>query len=552
MEIRSRGAEMTDEMLYIVLPIVLFLINLIITLILRKTDNIKRGLTNIRRLTDNYRNEIDNKTSAFHSVLGEIEERFSKQESEVQSLLTTAGNEINNIKSYNEDLASLRQSMDSYRSALAGLNNLTTSADTKISQIEKDVEKLELVENKIKSFQIDIKDAEEYLAHHENTIIQLQKDTVKQLEDSVSSFKIQADKILKESKDVILLYNNELEAKAEALHKASLEIDSSSEKMLSVIGDRSREQQVLSNQINNLTQTRDELNRKIREINLEIEEKKAFANQLEDMTRSENLHLAKLKENVKQYQNTISLYENQAKRTQEVVIEPKVEPKNEVRTEERASQAYGARYVGTSGQGATYAQSGAGSAKNYSAASNSDSGSRTVWGSGSVARNSVDSVRKADLGYSGSSGNAFSGNISDADAGSGYASSGNISGGAPKEDPYLNAGLRMTQANAKHESSDSENPDGNSNNFGNEVFRRGNSHNETGLSDSSSVGSSYGTDEVKEERPAVITFNDDFTESGFSTSGFGNQDDYKGNQIVIKDSPRQKLEYYGKEEEIVF
>ena len=455
---------MTDEMIYIILPIVLFIINLIIVLILRKADSIKHGLTNIRRLTDSYRNEIENKTNAFHTELEDIEGRFSKAETELRTLLSTVGTEISNIKTYNEDLSSLRQSMDSYREALAALAKLTNTADTKVSQIEEDVLRLENVENKIKSFQLEMKDAEEYLNHHESTVIQLQKDAVSQLENSIAGFKVHSDKILKESKDTILLYNNELEHKAEALHKASLEIDASSEKMLSIMGDRARDQQMLAQQISNLTQTREDLIRKIREINSEIEEKKAFSNQLDEMTRSENLHLAKLKENVKQYQNTISLYENQAKRTQDVVIEPK-------------SEGFSARNTGYSADTARQVSAGAGTSIPEPKAEPTERGSAPENESVSPAetQNDVPAFTPEPKVVS-SYGIPQNSDVSTKET----ENAGALDSEVVKEDPYLNAGLRMMHQNSQ------------------------------------------------------------------------SSEDYDGTQIIIKDSPKQKLEYYGKEEEIVF
>ena len=291
-----------DQMLVILLPVVLFFINLMIIIVLRESDNRKKGITNIKKLTDRYKTELENHSNDFRSEVADIENRIAKNDSQLKELIQTATAEINNIKTYCDDMATLRHSMDTYREALAGLAKLTTDADTKIAQVENDLQRLESVKNMIDTFKLDMKDADEHLKQHENTVIQLQKDTISQLEDSLSAFKIQAEKTLEETKTTVIQYNEALEEKVDSAKAVTNKLQESSIELLDSLGDRSADQKLLADQIEELTRSRNELSKDLSELNRQVEEKRSFAAQLDDVAREENMRLNRLKESIKMYE----------------------------------------------------------------------------------------------------------------------------------------------------------------------------------------------------------------------------------------------------------
>lgn len=297
-----------DQMVVIILPIVLFIINLIIILVFRASDSKKRGLTNVRKLTDQYKNEIESRSNAFEVKVEEIERRFGRQDQQLKDLMNTANSELESIKNYNDDMSNLRHSMDTYREALAGLAKLTTDADSKISQIEKDVLRLENVQNIIDSFRLDMNDADAHLKQYETSVIQLQNQTVGQLENSIKSFKVDAEKTLEETKAAVFSFNSALDEKIEATKMVTGQLHTSSVEILQNIGDRLADQHTLSKQIVELSKAKEELSRNLEILNQQIDEKRQFVSQLDQIAREENEKLSLIKNSINTYNNAKSTY----------------------------------------------------------------------------------------------------------------------------------------------------------------------------------------------------------------------------------------------------
>lgn len=320
---------MLEQMTLILLPIVLFIINLVVTLILRESDSRKRGITGVKRLTEQYKSEIEKHIESFRNEVTEIENTISEKDKQLHNLIDTVNGEMIKLGSYQEDMANLRQSMDTYRDALAGLAKLTTDADSKIGLVETDIKRLEDVKTMIDSFRLDMKDADEHLKAHENTVIQMQKDSENNLEQTIDKFKGEADNVLNSAKAKVLKYYDALEEKLKATQKAAEDLHHESVTLLSGLGDRMSEQHVLATQIAQLTKTRNELASNVTSLERQIAEKKSFAAELDEISRSESQKLASIKQEMERLE-TARQFENVITRTP--APEPKPEPQPEPET----------------------------------------------------------------------------------------------------------------------------------------------------------------------------------------------------------------------------
>ncbi len=289
---------MLEQMTFILLPIVLFIINLVVTLILRESDSRKRGLSGVKKLTEQYKAEIDNDLENFRSEVGELENKVAAKDKQLRAIIDDIDKELAKLNSYQDDMANLRQCMDTYRDALAGLAKLTNDADAKTDIIEADVQRLEEVRNMVNTFRLDMKDADEHLKLHENTVIQLQKDTVSQLETFINSYREEAEKMLADTKDSVFRYYDALEEKIGAVKKATEDMQKAGVVLMDSIGDRLNDQHILATQISELRTTRNELASTISDLEKQVQEKKSFASELEEIARAESRRLANIKQEI--------------------------------------------------------------------------------------------------------------------------------------------------------------------------------------------------------------------------------------------------------------
>lgn len=317
---------MFEQMTIYILPIVLFIINLVIILAIRENDSRKRGLTGVKKLTDQFKSEIGKQVDDFRNEVAELDHKVAEKDKQLRGLIQTVGSEIEKLNTYQDDMANLRHCMDTYREALAGLAKLTNDADSKITMVENDVQRLEEVRNMIDSFRLDMKDADEHLKVHESTVIQLQKDTVSELEMSVNNFREEAEKVLAETKTNVLGYCDALEEKVEATKTATGELHNEALALMEGLGDRLNDHHVLATQIAELTKTRNELAATLDVLEKQVAEKKSLAADLDNATREQSDRLASIKLSIDRIENerfeASSLSE---KRTEKPVEEPVAE-----------------------------------------------------------------------------------------------------------------------------------------------------------------------------------------------------------------------------------
>jgi len=252
----------------ILLPIVLFIITLIILMVMRDQDNHKRGVANVRKLTDQLKTEIASHEDEFRAEIAEFDEKLAQKDAQIQSYFQEIDSKLKNIETYATDLGRMKAAMETYREALCGLAKLTQDADSKISSVEDEVERLDEVRKVIDGFKMDMKDADDHLKQHEGTVIQMERDTMNRLEDRCKSlsedFSIKIDRLC-----------DQLDIKVEATRDATETLMNQGAEVLGNIGDRTAEQVQLASQVRELTRQKERLLSEISSLNKTYEEKEA-------------------------------------------------------------------------------------------------------------------------------------------------------------------------------------------------------------------------------------------------------------------------------------
>ena len=178
--------ELVKDLLPILLPIALFIVTLIIIFTLRASDKRNRGLATVKKLLDNYKGDVEASDNNFKQYAIELEQTVSKKDQEVKGLIQTVNGQIGELKSYSEDLVRLKNTMETYRSALEGLAVLTKDADQKVRTVQDEVDRLDKVRAVIDGFKQDMKDADEHLRKHEQQVIQLERESIEHMNQAVS------------------------------------------------------------------------------------------------------------------------------------------------------------------------------------------------------------------------------------------------------------------------------------------------------------------------------------------------------------------------------
>ena len=174
------------DLLPILLPIALFVVTLIIIFTLRSSDKRNRSLATVKKLLDNYKGDVEASDNNFKQYAIELEQTVSKKDQEVKGLIQTVNGQIGELKSYSEDLARLKATMETYRAALEGLAVLTKDADLKVRTVQDEVDRLDKVRAVIDGFKQDMRDADEHLRKHEQQVIQLERESIEHMNQAVS------------------------------------------------------------------------------------------------------------------------------------------------------------------------------------------------------------------------------------------------------------------------------------------------------------------------------------------------------------------------------
>ena len=178
--------ETLEKVLPIALPIALFAVTLIIIFVLRASDKRNRSLATVKKLLDNYKGDVEASDNNFKQYAIELEQTVSKKDQEVKGLIQTVNGQIGELKSYSEDLVRLKNTMETYRSALEGLAVLTKDADQKVQTVQDEADRLDKVRDVIDGFKQDMRDADEHLRKHEQQVIQLERESIEHMNQAVS------------------------------------------------------------------------------------------------------------------------------------------------------------------------------------------------------------------------------------------------------------------------------------------------------------------------------------------------------------------------------
>lgn len=174
-----------SSMLPVLLPIALFVVTLIIIFTLRASDKSSKSLSNVKKLLDIYKGNAEASDNSLKQYATELEQTISKKDAEVKGLIQTVNAQLGELRSYSEDLARLKNAMETYRVALEGLGRLTSDADNKVSEVQKEADRLDKVRAVIDGFRQDMKDADEHLRKHEQRVIQLERESIVRMNDAV-------------------------------------------------------------------------------------------------------------------------------------------------------------------------------------------------------------------------------------------------------------------------------------------------------------------------------------------------------------------------------
>lgn len=301
----------------IALPIVLFVITLIIIFGLRGSDKNTRSLANTKRLVEQIETDVAKADSNFKQEIAEIEAQIGQKEDQVRSLIQTSTTHINTLDSYNDDFGRLGASMQSYRTALAGLQRLTDATRDDVESVKAEVARLEEVRAMIDSFRSDMQEAERELTEHERRVIILERETSDRLKTLAAQLKEESSQNLEAFRNDIEMqvdgrieqvesalsrmtasvesYMNELDQRITATRDATESLNERSLSILGNMGDRAKEQQLLSAQLEELEERKLTLKGDIANLEREINQKSRTVDELTGRAADEIKHLEELK-----------------------------------------------------------------------------------------------------------------------------------------------------------------------------------------------------------------------------------------------------------------
>ena len=301
----------------IALPIVLFVITLIIIFGLRGSDKNTRSLAYTKRMVEQIEASVAKADSNFKQEIAEIEAQIGQKEDQVRSLIQTSTTHINTLDSYNDDFGRLGASMQSYRTALAGLQRLTDSARDDVESVKAEVARLEEVRAMIDSFRADMQEAEKELTEHEKRVISLEHETSESLKSLAAQLREESDQNLEAFRNDIEMqvdgrieqvesalsrmttsvqsYMSELDQRITATRDATESLNERSLSILGNMGDRAKEQLLLSAQLEELEERKLTLKGDIANLEREISQKSRTVDELTGRAADEIRHLEELK-----------------------------------------------------------------------------------------------------------------------------------------------------------------------------------------------------------------------------------------------------------------
>ena len=310
-----------------------FMASVVVFLVMRSVDRKRNRIGNVKRIYERYQSEIDRSNQSFREESTEIESKIAAKSAEVKNLISTLNEQIKEVSSYSDDMARLRTAMQTFKNALEGLGRLSVDAEQKVEEVTQDAARLEEVRKDIEQFKVDIREAEDALVRHEETVTNLEKNSMAKFEAAISSLELkqqqaleltnsEADRIADEkinfvqssletlrkaSEDALF----SIEDRLDSMKKASDILSDGGKEILEKICERSSEMLLASETVESLARERDKLEKQI----LELAEQRKVEEDNIAIARAERERLASL---IAQANEEIAEKAGESKKVQEL------------------------------------------------------------------------------------------------------------------------------------------------------------------------------------------------------------------------------------------
>lgn len=161
------------DIIFILIPIVLFFVTLIIMLLFRAQDKRDRKLEMIKRYVTQFQGEMKQTGDQLNQRAVDVEERIAAQARDAQGLLRHIDEQILTIRTRSEDLTELEKVMAYYHQVLEQLSQLTDKAEARISQVREDIRKIDQVNVIIDNFKAQAAEAQDMMNLHKQNLTEL-------------------------------------------------------------------------------------------------------------------------------------------------------------------------------------------------------------------------------------------------------------------------------------------------------------------------------------------------------------------------------------------
>lgn len=272
---------MTESLIYILLPVVLFLINLVIIVV----DRRKRRLKPVMKAISDAKNDFDSKAKSFRNQINEVEQTFNFREKQIRELLDTLSAQESELNGYSEDLTKLKTAITGYEKSLQALAKLTEDADSEIEIIKTNTAEMSSIRNEIKTIKEEFtKFVEEVDQLKQKTLESLETTRARVNDDNLSTIRaleekseqtfrnfsdstaecindqvIKIDDAMRISEEKTSNMLAQVEAKIETAKEIAKTLDESGLHLLSDIGDRAFDQLRIHADIDALTAQKEKL-----------------------------------------------------------------------------------------------------------------------------------------------------------------------------------------------------------------------------------------------------------------------------------------------------
>ena len=133
---------MQGSSLTIVLVIAIsVLINLILTLIIRRKDKSQKTIKNINNQIQTFRSDVTTLSERIRALGQETLQNVDAKASVVRDMLEKVEDELSSLSEHSQDLSALQSVCISYKNALDKLRIATDQAEARIRAVQEEVEK---------------------------------------------------------------------------------------------------------------------------------------------------------------------------------------------------------------------------------------------------------------------------------------------------------------------------------------------------------------------------------------------------------------------------